>query len=219
MIRDRLKSAARRAAVRFFGMEFDVEERDPAGRGRPDPSRYDPSKIPPLVDGDGDTPGPNHKTDIGRTWVSAQLAAGSAPFLIDVRPPAEVVAGIIPGVHLWPALHVQARTGELPAAGDRIVVVCQTGEHGSAEAAAWLRENGWPMARRLRGGMAEWIEHGERVAVPSPAAGGRLSPGHPVRTPEGREGWVLEPAGPGAVRVWHADGSASGPWSEDALRA
>ena len=57
-------------------MEFDTEDRDPAARRRGDPSQFDPSKIPPLVDGDGDTPGPNHKTEIGRTWVSAQLAGG-----------------------------------------------------------------------------------------------------------------------------------------------
>ena len=65
----------------------------------------------------------------------------------------------------------------------------------------------------------------DRVCAPArsvgelPSPGGRLAPGHPVRTPDGREGWVLEAVGPGQVRVWHADGTASGPWGEDALRA
>ena len=74
MIRDRLKKAARKAAIRLLNMEFDTEDRDPNARGNPDASKFDPDKIPPLVDGDGDTPGPNHKQDIGRTWVAAQLA-------------------------------------------------------------------------------------------------------------------------------------------------
>ena len=223
MIRDRFKRVARRAAIRLLNMEFDTEDRDPAARRRGDPNNYDPSKIPPLVDGDGDTPGPNHKTEIGRTWVSAQLAGGVAPFFLDIRPPAEAVAGILPGAIVLPGELVLERLDLLPADRDkRITVYDQTGALGSEALAAKLRETGFSMARSLRGGYAEWIEHAEVVETPEPAASGSLKIGDPVRMPDGQEGWVLRinaaDGGPG-VEVWFADGSWAGPVSEGDLQS
>ena len=62
-------------------MEFDTEERKNFRSYNKDriqntEATFDESKIPKVVDGSGDTPGPNHKQDIGRTWVSAQMAGG-----------------------------------------------------------------------------------------------------------------------------------------------
>ena len=74
MIRDRLKNRMRKMAIKAFGMDLDTEDRDPNAGGRANPDDFDPSVIPKIVDGAGDTPGPNHKEDIGRTWVAAQLA-------------------------------------------------------------------------------------------------------------------------------------------------
>ena len=199
MIRNRLKTAARRAAIRLLNMEFDTEERDPKARRRGDPSAFDPDKIPKVVDGDGDTPGPNHREDIGRTWVSAQLAGGVAPVFVDIRPPREVAGGALPGAILLPAPLVLARPELLPAdRAIRVTVYDQTGELGSAEVAAALREAGWPLARRLQGGYAEWIEHDEPTEVPGAADGGTLRPGDPARLADGREGHVF--------RTWRADG-------------
>lgn len=220
-LRDRLRAKVRQAAIRVLGMEFDTEERDGSSRKRPAPGNFDPSVIPKLVDGDGDTPGPNHREDIGRTWVAAQLAGGVAPFFIDMRPPAEVVAGMLPGARLLPGELVRARLDVLPAdRSARVTVYDQTGELGSAELAAWLRANGWPMARRLRGGYAEWIEHAEPVELPVAASGGRLRPGDPARLADGREGRVLSSArGAGGVEVvvFLGDGSTVGPLDERGL--
>ena len=223
MIRDRLKRAARKVAIKLLDMEFDTEERDPAARRRGDPTQFDPSKIPPLVDGDGDTPGPNHKTDIGRTWVSAQLAGGVAPFFLDVRPPQEAVAGMLPGALLLPGELVLERLDLLPANRDeRITVYDQTGELGSEAVAEKLREQGFVLARRLQGGYAEWLDHAEPTTTPEPPANARLKQGDPVRLTDGREGWVLsclrhpDTAAP-AVEVWFADGTWTGPLSEDDL--
>jgi rhodanese-related sulfurtransferase len=220
-LRDRLRAKVRQTAIRVLGMEFDTEERDPSSRKRPAPGNFDPSVIPKLVDGDGDTPGPNHREDIGRTWVAAQLAGGVAPFFIDMRPPQEVTAGLLPGARLLPGELVRARLDQLPAdRSARVTVYDQTGELGSADLSAWLRANGWPMARRLRGGYAEWIEHAEPVELPVPAEGGRLRPGDPVRMADGREGRVLSSVRhPDGVQidVFFADGSTSGPLSERAL--
>ena len=223
MIRDRFKRVARRAAIRLLNMEFDTEDRDPAARRRGDPSKYDPSKIPPLVDGDGDTPGPNHKTEIGRTWVSAQLAGGVAPFFLDIRPPAEAVAGTLPGALVLPGELVLTRLDLLPAdQSQRITVYDQTGELGSEALAARLRETGYPMARSLRGGYAEWIEHAEVTESPEPPDGGSLKIGDPVRLTDGREGWVLRTLsveGSASIEAWFADGTWTGPVSEDDLKA
>ena len=223
MIRDRFKRVARRAAIRLLNMEFDTEDRDPAARRRGDPNNYDPSKIPPLVDGDGDTPGPNHKTEIGRTWVSAQLAGGVAPFFLDIRPPAEAVAGTLPGALMLPRELVLKRLDLLPSDRDkRITVYDQTGALGSEALAARLREMGFSMARSLRGGYAEWIEHAEVVDTPEPKTPGSLKVGDPVRMTDSREGWVLRitpvDSAPG-VEVWFADGTWTGPVKEDDLQA
>jgi rhodanese-related sulfurtransferase len=223
MIRDRLKSVARRAAIKLLNMEFDTEDRDPAARRRGDPSQFDPSKIPPLVDGDGDTPGPNHKTEIGRTWVSAQLAGGVAPFFLDIRPPLETVAGILPGAIVLPNELVLDRLDLLPSDRDeRITIYDQTGALDSESVAMKLREAGFSMARSLRGGYAEWIEHAETVQTPEPPSGATLKIGDPFRMTDGREGWVMRTLtddGQPTVEVWFADGTWAGPVSEDAVQA
>ena len=167
MIRNRLKQKVRKLAIKAFGMEFDAEDRDPNAGGRANPDDFDPSVIPKIVDGAGDTPGPNHKQDIGRTWVAAQLAGGVAPFFIDIRTPMELVAGVLPGAHRFPGQSIKDHLGILPAKDQRVTVYDQTGEQGSTEMAAWLREQGWGYARRLQGGYAEWIEHGETTELPA----------------------------------------------------
>ena len=223
MIRDRLKKVARRAAIKLLNMEFDTEDRDPNARRKGDPSKFDPSKIPPLVDGDGDTPGPNHKSDIGRTWVVAQLAGGVAPFFLDVRPPQEAVAGTLPGAVVLPGKLALERLDLLPSdRALRITVYDQTGELDSDQIAEALRAAGFSMARRLRGGYAEWIEHAEPIHTPEALDGAGLKLGDPVRLADGREGWVLRSWAEGErvlYEAWYADGSWSGPHTEDELDA
>ena len=166
MIRQFLKKKIRNVAVQVFNMEFDVEERDkrPA---RSTPQAFDQSIIPSIVDGSGDTPGPNHKEKIGRTVISAEIVSGVDSLLIDVRPPNEVVSGILPGAHLLPQKSIQHCMDLLPDKTKRVVLYDQTGEFGSAEIAAWLREQGWSWARYLDGGFAEWIEQGEQTVLPT----------------------------------------------------
>ena len=222
MIRDRLKSAARKAAVKLFHMEFDVEERDPASRAAGRAGEVDLSVIPKVVDGDGDTPGPKHAEDIGRTWVAAQVVSGELPFFLDLRPPAEVVTGLLPGAALAPGRSIQHHLDLLPPADQRVTVYDQTGELGSSEVAAWLRENGWPMARRLRGGFAEWIEHGEPTAPPATVPGATLRVGDPARLADGRQGHVLRVIEGPRYFVWLGEDQAEpevGPLPAEALGA
>jgi rhodanese-related sulfurtransferase len=220
MIRDRLKKVARRAAIKMFNMEFDTEERDPNARGVVNPGDFDPTKIPKLVDGDGDTPGPNHRYDIGRTWVSAQLVGGVPPFFIDIRPPDVAAAGILPGALLMSGDSIKQHTDRLPAdRNERVTIYDQTGEQGSSEIAAWLREQGWTMARRLQGGYAEWLEQGETISQLAPTEGARRQIGQPVKLTDGRTGHIHSAERVGdafSYTVWIAN-TVEGPLGDDAL--
>ena len=218
MIRDRFKKAARRAAIKLLHMEFDVEDRDPAAQTRGTVGDVDMSVIPKLVDGDGDTPGPNHKWDIGRTWVAAQLVAGVAPVFVDIRDPAEVVAGALPGAIFAPARSILDHPELLPPKDVRVTVYDQTGDQGSTDVAQALRDAGWTLARRLQGGFAEWLEHGEPVETPTAATAGGWAPGSPVELADGRRGHVIRTVD-GGVMVWLSGDSPVeiGPLGDDAL--
>ena len=178
MIRRKLKSFVRQGLIKVFNMDFDVEDRESVKRGAPPPSKkpqeVDPAVIPKVVSGSGDTPGPNHKEDIGRTWCSAQLIGGVAPFFLDIRPPNEVVSGMLPNAHVMTGQHIFDNLHLLPSKDKRVVVYDQTGDLGSMEIAKELREKGWEMARRLQGGFAEWIEYGEEIQSPTPVGGYKI---------------------------------------------
>ena len=221
MIRSFFKDKARKAAIKLLNMEYDTVNRDPAARKKGDPSNFDPSKIPKLVDGDGDTPGPNHKEDIGRTFASAQLAGGKGFAVLDIRTPLELVGGVLPGALQMPRDRIKDQLDRLPEDRTfRIVVYDQTGDRGSVEIAAWLRENGWPWARRLKGGFAEWIEHGEAIVAPPVPEGALKGIGDPVRLEDGREGWVLEANGSAenvTYLIWLDSGEVVGPVASDGI--
>ncbi len=189
MIRDRLKKAARKAALRAFKMEKQAEDRAPREVVEPT-GEVDLSKIPTLVDGSGDTPGPNHRTRIGRTWLAAQMVAGTSPVLIDMRPPQEWTGGILPGALLLPGEQVKDQLELLPARDVRVTVYDSDGGAPSDRLASWLREAGWPTARQLQGGWAEWLEQGEARAEVPEVPGARAQVGTAVALGDGREGVV-----------------------------
>lgn len=220
-IRNRLKARLRRAAVKLLHMEFQVEEQEQNYASKERAGAFDPSVIPKVVDGSGDTPGPNHKRDIGRTWLAAQLIGGVSPFLLDVRRPAEVAAGMIPGALLLPGDLVKRHLDLLPSKDTRVTVYDQTGEQDSGAVADWLRRQGWTLARRLQGGFAEWIEHDEPIANPKRADADGPGVGDPVELTDGRKGWVLwAEENDGAVRytVWFETGETIGPLSANELQ-
>ncbi len=73
--------------------------------------------------------------------------------LLDVREPDEWAAGHIEGAQHVPMNEIPARTGELDAGAD-IVVVCKVGSR-SAQVTAWLNRQGY-RASNLDGGMLAW---------------------------------------------------------------
>jgi rhodanese-related sulfurtransferase len=81
-------------------------------------------------------------------------AAGDRPFLLDVRETVEHQLVRLEGDVLIPLGELIARQQELDPARE-IVVYCHHGNR-SGRATAYLRHNGFPHARNLRGGIEEW---------------------------------------------------------------
>lgn len=220
MIRDRIKGAAKKAALKFFGMEWEASEAPvDHNRGVASPAAFDPNLIPKVVDGSGDTPGPKHREDIGRTWLASQVISNVSPYLVDIRHPKECAAGLIQGANLLPGDQVKQRLDLLPAKDVRVTVYDQVGSDEASKLAEWLRDQGWGLARRLRGGYAEWIEHSEPISVPAPPEGGKYAVGQQVERKSGGRFWV-QAAAPGPVyTLWSEDGTFVTGVREEELRS
>jgi adenylyltransferase/sulfurtransferase len=86
--------------------------------------------------------------------LKARWDRGDRPFLLDVREVVEHQLVRLEGALLMPLGELIARQHELDP--DReIVVYCHHGNR-SGRATAYLRHNGFPHARNLRGGIEEW---------------------------------------------------------------
>jgi rhodanese-related sulfurtransferase len=223
VIRDRLKTAAKKAALKFFKMEWEAEELAPndGNTKRDGPQDFDPNLIPRVVDGSGDTPGPKHRERIGRTWLASQVISGVPGVIIDLRHPREVVSGLIPQALLIPGDQLRERLDLLPAKDVRVTLYDQTGGEASESMATWLRGQGWAIARMLQGGYAEWIEHDEPVARPEPPPGGRYHLGSPVELTSGERGYVQaawSEGNGGRYGILLDDGRVRSPVAEAELR-
>jgi rhodanese-related sulfurtransferase len=84
-----------------------------------------------------------------------RLDEGAAPFLLDVREPAEMADGLIAGSVNVPMGEVKERLDELPTDRD-IVVICHLGAR-SAHITKELATLGYHRAVNLDGGMDAWI--------------------------------------------------------------
>ncbi len=88
--------------------------------------------------------------------LKARVDAHAPFFLLDVREPHEFQISRIAGSTLIPLGQLPARLGELPSAGQEIIVHCKSGAR-SAKAVALLKENGIE-AKNLKGGILAWID-------------------------------------------------------------
>jgi rhodanese-related sulfurtransferase len=89
--------------------------------------------------------------------LSAQLATGRAPLVVDVRGADEFTGplGHIAGAWNVPLPELSARLSELTGRGGPLVLVCKTDRRSSA-AAEQLRAAGAGDVAVLRGGMERW---------------------------------------------------------------
>ncbi|MBF0218931.1 MAG: rhodanese-like domain-containing protein [Gammaproteobacteria bacterium] len=90
------------------------------------------------------------------------ITTGEEIILLDVRTPAEVAQGIIPGathlpLHLLP-LQIQQLTRDKP-----VVFYCRTGAR-SAQACAFAQHHGSDNVINLRGGIVAWARNGYQIA-------------------------------------------------------
>ena len=83
--------------------------------------------------------------------------------LVDVRTDAEVARGYIAGAHHIPLQTLPARHTELEP-GATTVIYCQSGGR-SAQACAWLAEQGFAQVLNLQGGVSAWLREGRAVVV------------------------------------------------------
>lgn len=110
------------------------------------PSCFDPA---PAVDETDDS-------DVTPDELSARLASGRRPVLLDVRTELEWRICRLEGAVLMPLAELALRQAELDPA-DEIVVYCHVGGR-SAYAAEHLRRAGFRRVRNLAGGIDAWAE-------------------------------------------------------------
>jgi len=95
--------------------------------------------------------------EVDAATLAAAMAADEPPLLVDVRTDAErSVAVIEPSLHLGLDRFVERAPAEIPRDRD-VVVYCHVGAR-SAQAAIWMKANGWPRVRSLAGGIDAWSE-------------------------------------------------------------
>jgi len=88
-------------------------------------------------------------------------AKATAPLLVDIRTPAEVAQGAIPGAQHIPMHLLPVRVGELPRDRD-VVLYCRSGAR-SYHACQYLAQHGFDNAVNLRGGIIAWVRHGFEI--------------------------------------------------------
>jgi len=99
---------------------------------------------------------PSDVTEVSQSELSAALANGSAPLVLDARTPEEFAAGHVPGAVNIPHDTLEQRLGEIDVRRDReIVVYCERGPR-AARAEAVLTKAGFTAVRHLAGDMAAW---------------------------------------------------------------
>jgi len=98
------------------------------------------------------------EVDCASVHADLQNPADDAPILIDCREPDEHTLVHISAASLLPMSQIQERLGELEThRARRIVVHCHHGGR-SLRVARWLREQGYPQAQSMAGGIDQWAQ-------------------------------------------------------------
>ena len=89
---------------------------------------------------------------------------GETVRVIDIRQPAELNAGIIPGAEGLPMHIIPLRMNELKR-DEKLIMVCRSGAR-SAQACMFLQQQGYDNVFNLRGGMMAWAGSGLELGLP-----------------------------------------------------
>ena len=107
------------------------------------------------------------RSHIAAAALLAQIEAGTAPTILDVRSRREFVAGHVPGALHLPFWTLLTRLSEIPSSpADPIVVYCGHGPRAYM-AGAILRASGFRRVMYLEGHMLKWMRARLRLDVGS----------------------------------------------------
>ncbi len=81
--------------------------------------------------------------------------------VIDIRQPAELNSGIIPGAEALPMHIIPLRINEFER-DEKLVMVCRSGAR-SAQACMFMQQQGYDNVFNLRGGMIAWAGSGLEI--------------------------------------------------------
>lgn len=90
--------------------------------------------------------------------------SGDVIRVIDIRQPAELNSGIIPGAEALPMHTIPLRLSELKR-DEKLIMVCRSGAR-SAQACMFLQQQGYDNVFNLRGGMIAWAGSGLEIGIP-----------------------------------------------------
>lgn len=101
--------------------------------------------------------------EIDSQTLKERLAKGEDILLLDIRTPAEVAQGAIPGALHIPMHLLPVRAGEVPKDKD-VVLYCRSGAR-SYHACQFLGQQGYANTLNLRGGIIAWARHGYEIGA------------------------------------------------------
>lgn len=84
--------------------------------------------------------------------------------VIDIRQPAELNGGIIPGAEALPMHIIPLRINEFKR-DEKLIMVCRSGAR-SAQACMFMQQQGYDNVYNLRGGMIAWAGNGLEIGLP-----------------------------------------------------
>lgn len=102
--------------------------------------------------------------EIDSESVRQRLTQGDDLLLVDIRTPAEMAQGMIPGSTELPMHLIPLRMSEIPKDRD-VVLYCRSGAR-SYQACAYLMQQGYDRVLNLRGGIIAWARHGYDIGLP-----------------------------------------------------
>ena len=102
--------------------------------------------------------------EIAPADLRADIDAGKKITILDVRNPGETARGIIPGAELMPLHLMPLKYTELD--GDECYAIYCQGGARSAQACAYLSQQGFENIYNLQGGIVGWQRSGLPVVAP-----------------------------------------------------
>ncbi len=96
--------------------------------------------------------------------LAALIESDDAPLLVDVRSPAEMAQGMLPGAQAVPMHLVPLRLDEWRS-HKKIVFYCRTGAR-SGQVCVYMQQQGIDSAVNLTGGIIDWHRQGLPIEVP-----------------------------------------------------